>query len=301
MQSEQGYDYTGEYIRQRRRLQSSWGDAVISSDEARAKDAGVRRYWSSILLVRICLIGRSLLRLCPDFDNQDPLMHWDFASAGTIARSVFECGLFFRYFTTDVEAQEWRARQNIMQLADCTERINLFSMLNNLEEVSGFQAHAEDLRQRLLGNSYFQTLESKLQKTLLQGARASIYTLRQLADEYIRDDSVWFFYQSTSSNTHSLPFSFYRMTEHGRIGVENDVEKHYFAMAMSVAADIIDGVVAAFREDFAPLVVFSQIGTAPSERLLTMSNPSVAVSPRINRDALCPCGSKQKFRWCHGL
>jgi len=291
-----------EYIQSLRRLKRCWGDAISTSDQARAIHAGERRYWSSILLVRVCLTTRSLMRLCPDLDFPDPIMHWDFASAASITRNLFECGMFFLYFTKPVEPEEWRTRLNLMQLRDCTERMEMFRAFGADAQVRGFEDQASDLKKRLSENSYFQSLDAKFQKQLLQGKRASLFTLRELATEFIQDEGVWWVYQALSSNIHSQPFSFYRTADHNRIGVENDVDKTYITMAMNFASDLIEQIVAAYRADFNDLINSSPIGTAPSVRLLQTGRASKkAPSIPPNRDALCPCGSKQKFRWCHGM
>jgi hypothetical protein len=277
-------------------------DALWTSRQATGLNAGERRYWSSVLLVRICCIGQSMLTLCPDTSNLDATKHWDFASVGSIARNLFECGMFFRYFSTPVGDSEWLTRLNLMQLHDCTERIRMFGVMGNDDEVKGFEVHAEDLRNRLSKHLFFQGLDPKFQRQLLQGYRASLFSLRELVTTYVNDEKIWYVYQMLSSHTHSLPLSFYRTWEHKRTGVENEVDKAYITMAMGLAVDILKEAVKAYRDDFAALVPFTELGKAPDMlRIDTPKQPKRLGHSKPDRNAECPCGSGQKFRWCHGI
>jgi hypothetical protein len=233
-------------------------DVIWTSIQSQKLKAGERRYWSSVLLVRICSIGQSMLRLCPDIEQPDQAIHWDFASVAAIARSLFECCMFFRYFSTRVGENEWLARLNLMQLHDCIERIRMFSIMGDLDEVDGFKVQAEDLRQRLLRNPFFQSLDPKFQKHLLQGHRASLFSLNELVSQYIGDETFWYVYQFLSSHVHSLPLSFYRTKEHSRSGIENPVDKAYISMSMEMATEVLRDAVTAYRDDFSEIVNFEE-------------------------------------------
>jgi len=277
-------------------------DALWTSRQAMGLDAGERRYWSSVLLVRLCCIGQSMLTLCPDSSNPTATTQWDFASVGSIARNLFECGMFFRYFSTPVDDSEWLTRLNLMQLHDCTERIRMFRVMGDSEEVKAFEVQAQDLRNRLSNHLFFQDLDPRFQKQLLQGNRASLFSLSELVATFVKDEGIWIVYQLLSSHTHSLPLSFYRTWEQKRNGVENEVDKGYITMAMGLASDILDEAVKAFRDDLATLVEFAELPSGTE--VPRMDRPSQAKrlgASKPDRGAECPCGSGQKFRWCHGI
>jgi Family of unknown function (DUF5677)/SEC-C motif len=276
-------------------------DAQWTSRQAIGLDAGERRYWSSVLLVRLCCIGQSMLTLCPDSDNPTATTHWDFASVGSIARNLFECGMFFRYFSTRVDDSEWLTRLNLMQLHDCTERIRMFGVIDDAEEVKGFEGQAQDLRNRLSSHSFFQSLDPKFQKQLLQGNRASLFSLSELVATFVDDKQIWFVYQFLSSHTHSLPLSFYRTWEQKRNGVENEVDKGYISMAMELATDTLNEAVKAFRDDLDTVVKFAELPKRQvASRMDAPRQSKKLKASKPDRNAECPCGSGQKFRWCHG-
>lgn len=281
-------------------LKQALKDTIWTSVQSHGFKAGERRYWSSVLLVRICSIGRSMLRLCPDVEQPDQADHWDFASVAAIARGLFECCMFFRYFSTKVSEDEWLVRLNLMQLHDCSERIRMFSVMGNLDEVEGFKVHAVDLRQRLSRNPFFQSLDPKFQKNLLQGHRASLFSLNELVSQYVGHETFWYIYQILSSHVHSLPQSFYRTSDHNRSGIENPVDKAYISMSMEMATEVLRDAVTAYRDDFSDLVTFEQLGAGPSNLLLAAPKDYPEMRLRSDRKALCPCGSGQKYRWCHG-
>lgn len=255
--------------------------AIWASIQGASKNGGERRFWSSVLLTRLSTISRSLLLLCPKPTKTGMEGNWDFASIASLARNLFEGAAFFHYFTERVEGDEWRTRLNLMQLNDATHRVRMFTLFEDSKEATAGQAAADDLRARLQGNPYFQALDLKLQKQLLQGHRPSIFTLRENVEKITDDPRIWGFFEFLSSHTHTLPLSFYRMADQDRTGVKSDIESMYIAMAMDLAEDILKEVTRNFQDDFADLVSFT---TAPTdiaiEDLLTAAQPP---SPLLNR------------------
>jgi hypothetical protein len=237
--------------------------AVWTSIQAEGRDAGERRFWSSVLLTRIVTTSHSLLALCPTTKEANSAENWDFATIASITRNLFEAATFFRYFTAPVEGDEWRARLNLMQLNDCTHRIKVFNHFADVENAARGGELAEDLRKRLESNTYFQKLDSGLQKTLLTGNRPSIYTLREMVEAVGADPRIWGVFEFYSSQTHTLPMSFYRMHEHGRTGVANPIEALYIAHAMAFSAGLVNNLCDTFEADFADLVEFKPLPLSP--------------------------------------
>jgi hypothetical protein len=216
-------------------------------------------------------------------------------------KHALEACLFFRYFSTEVGDEEWRARLNIMQLCDCTLRIKMFQQFKNLEQVQGFEPQAADLRKKIRENPYFQSLESKLQTQLLGGFRPSIFSLRQLSEMYQPDQRVWGLYELLSNHTHSQPLSFYRTVEQKRTGVESGIERSYIALSLHMSAEELKHCLDSYESDFAKLV---QLKEPPAE--LDPLNFPAHQAPRRGtvlpgRNSQCPCGSGKKYKHCHGV
>ena len=70
-----------------------------------------------------------------------------------------------------------------MHLNDCTRRIRVLGGLSNPEEIRQFAEQAEELRERLRDNAWFNGLENNLQKKLLTGDYLTISTRDQQLDE----------------------------------------------------------------------------------------------------------------------
>lgn len=73
--------------------------------------------------------------------------------------------------------------------------------------MKGFKEDAADLRGRLRCNSFFLALETTVERKLLEGNRASSYTLREMASTSIRDEKVWAPFDFLSAQTHTLSMS----------------------------------------------------------------------------------------------
>jgi len=278
------YDFNkqlSEYGDSLARLELAVRGAIWTSIQATSKNGGDRRFWSSVLLTRLATISRSLLVLCPKPTKTGMEGNWDFASIASLARNLFEGAAFFHYFTERVEAEEWRARLNLMQLNDATHRVRMFELFDNNAEAAAGQAAADKLKTKLQENIYFQTLDPRLQKQLLQGHRPSIFNLRENIEKLSVDPKIWGIFELLSSHTHTLPLSFYRMVDQGRTGVENYTDSMYIAMAMDLAEEILKGIVKSFQADFADLVTFTPppVDIAIDD-LLTATNPP---SPPLNR------------------
>jgi hypothetical protein len=256
-------------------------DAIWASMQASAKQAGERRYWCSVLFTKFCVMARSFQLLCPPTET-DILGNWDFASVASLARNLFEGYLIFQYFSEPVEGEEWRARLNIMQLTDCKSRMGMFSQFGaDAKSHQGFEVQFEDLKSRIEGNPYFQSLENNLQKQLLGGHRQTIFNTRELSVRAGIDGSVWGYFELLSSHTHTHPMSFYRSAEHGRTGVANEVDYYYIATAMDFVTDLLKRATEAFVKDFSDLVIFKSTRLGP-DALLKLRQASVPLA-QMNR------------------
>jgi hypothetical protein len=234
--------------------------AIISSHAATGVAAGPRRYWASVLFIKLCTTSVSILWLCPQSQLNKDGTHWDFASIATLARNLFECALQFFYFAIEpIDDEEWHARLKVMQLHDCTERSRMFQAYDpNGPQLTGFAQQADELRDILQKNSYFGNLPHKFQKILLKGERSSILTQDEILVRMGQTTAmIRGYYRFLSSQSHPLPLGFYRTGEQNRgRGEENRVDKGYIAHALEFCADTLKRSTDDFQKTFADIVLF---------------------------------------------
>lgn len=210
---------------------------------------GDRRYWSSVIFLRILLISVSIRKLLPDIDRPKLLPWWDFASFANLVRALFELLLFFRYFTEPCSDSEWLAKLNVMRLNDCTERFRYFSAAKPNEDVKGFHEQQTDLIKRLENNPVMQAMDEKQRKKILEGWRPSILSQRQIAEKFNIPEIIWSHFQFLSTYTHSLPMSFYRTDEHKRDGTESDVDRAYFIIHLDWIREMLKESIDFYEKD----------------------------------------------------
>jgi hypothetical protein len=279
---------------------------MYASGQAKNIDGGERRYWGSVLFTRVVIISTSILTLCPESELCNTI-NWDFGSVASLVRNLHECSLMFFYLSIDsISADEWRARLNLMQLHDNSER---YKMLTDLSPTSQdyklYESHDSELKQRLSTNPYFLSLEKKLQKKLLKGESAKILTFKEISERMGDGQKfIWGLYRFYSCHTHTSPLSFSRMGAQRRNGVENDVDKGYKAVALDFANQILLRALDDFTGSLAEFVNFDFTKTPTSLRFL-LSQP---LSGRLQlpgarvqgRNEPCHCGSGKKYKRCHG-
>lgn len=213
--------------------------ALATSIIHQSIDGGPRRYWSSVIFLRILLISRTIHKILPDIDAERMRQWWDFASFANLVRSMFELLLFFRYFTEPCSDVEWDARLRIMQLSDNAERMRYFRTTGATDQIEIGSNREAELLAILEANPVIQAIEPKQRKQLLYGFRPSILAMRDIATKFGVPDSTWSNYQFLSSYTHSLPMSFYRTEEHGRYGTDNKIDRAYFVMHLDWITEIL--------------------------------------------------------------
>lgn len=284
-------------------LHSMW-----ASGKANNLNAGDRHYWGSVLFTRIVLISTSILTLCPESELCST-KNWDFGSVASLVRNLHECSLMFFYLAIEtISSDEWRARLNVMQLHDNSERHRMFSDLSSTGSDSDdhiYQLHQTDLKNRLLANSFFLSLDKGVQKKLLKAESAKILTFKEIS-ERMGDGKkfIWGWYRFFSSHTHTTPLSFYRLSEQGRTGVENDIDKAYKTLALDFANQVLTRTLNDFTVSFSDLVEFDFANAPTSFRFLLKNystNPqSLPTFQARGRNDPCYCGSGKKYKRCHG-
>ncbi|MHB8483392.1 MAG: DUF5677 domain-containing protein [Nitrospiria bacterium] len=214
---------------------------VISQGAAGRPSPSSRHYWASVLFTRLCNNGVSLLYMTP----RNRLVKvkidiWNFAAIASLSRNLIDCYLAFYYLCVDkVTDDEWICRWNIFNLHDCSRRRKMLECFGATEsELKCFDDQTEELRDRLLKNSYFRSLDKKVQKDYLRAKSAYLLTQDDLMKRIGLDiGSFRGLYIFLSSQTHSFPLGFYRtgVDNRGR-GLENRVEKNYICSMFSISS-----------------------------------------------------------------
>lgn len=228
-----------------------------SSIAATNVDAGQQRYWASVILTRICSLSASVLWVCPGSVLNPKSLTWDFESVAALCRSMFEAILMLFYFLEQVSDDELNLRIKLVHLADCTERIRLFSWMGALDDLAGFVPTAVSLRVQLEANPVFQSLPEKVRNELRTGNKATLFGKGEIIRRANEDpDQALGFYRFISNYVHCLPLGFHRTAMHSRNGIEDDVDKGYMGMTLDFTAQWLEKGVERFEAAFTDLVAF---------------------------------------------
>lgn len=224
-----------------------------------------RQYYASVLFTAMCTRAVSLAVLAPHTPWAVKVIeHWDYASMTGVARTLIETRLMFFYLCVEsLDEEEWACRWNVLNLHDCQSRSRLFQELRAVrpeadDNVEGFAADAEMLRDRLRANSFFQALSPKRQAQLLKGEAAYLLPLEQLAERAGMGRNLYRFLQKLfSTHVHSLPMSFYRIgADRGR-GLPSSVEEGYTSLTLSACCTMLT----AARDEM--IVIFGSVAPPP--------------------------------------
>lgn len=201
-----------------------------------------KHFYASVLFTELLSRGISLLMLAPHSPwAQKMIEHWDYASAAVIVRTMLELRAAFHYLCIDqCSDEEWECRWNLLTLHDCCSRIRLFEAKPDAhEQVEGFQAQAQELRDGLIANKHFANLRH--QKKLLNGQSPYLYPIEDMMEKAgLEKETYRFLNVVFSSHVHGLPMSYYRMAEQERgQGLPSPVEEGYTTVCHSLAATLL--------------------------------------------------------------
>ncbi len=195
-------------------------------------------FYASVLFTSLCSRAVTLAIVAPHSRwAKTVIEHWDYSSIAGIVRSILEVRLAFFYLCVEKCSQEeWHCRWNLFNLHDCTSRLQLFQEMPRGEsQVKGFEKQAEELRARLMNNSFFTVLPEKLRNQLIKRRNAYLCSLEEIAVRASVDLQTFrWLYKLFSSQVHGLPMSFYRMDEQNRgCGVHSESEEFYTRLCLS--------------------------------------------------------------------
>lgn len=208
-----------------------------------------RKFWASVLFTRLVVTAHSVLHMAPrTAPIPDRHAHWDFSAVASLSRNLAECYFMFFYLCIDETPaeDEWLTRLNLIQLRDNTARREMFSDWDpNDVQLAGFGDHHDDLTKKLRSRKFFQNLPERLQAELLKGKKALLLTQDEILERMGEESGVFRgLYRLFSAHTHSMPLSFYRMSDGRGRGVENSIDKSEMSGALEMASGFLERAIA---------------------------------------------------------
>lgn len=214
-----------------------------------------KHYYASVLFTALVTKGVTLAQIMPFTPWVDKkIEHWDYASTAGITRTMLELRIAFYYLCTeDCDEKEWDCRWNIFNLHDCTSRIRMFTQIENNDEVEKLSQAADEIRDRIRANPFFETLPKQKQKKALNGQSAYLFPLEDIAEKAGIEKALFrWLYVLLSSHVHALPMSFFRIGEERGRGLPTPVEEGYTSICLSLASTFLvktrDEVHSLFRD-----------------------------------------------------
>jgi len=214
-----------------------------------------KHYYASVLFTALVAKGVTLAHIMPFTPwVEKRIEHWDYASATGIVRTMLELRIAFYYLCSEeCDETEWECRWNIFNLHDCVSRIRMFTALESNEEIAKLSQAADEIRDRLRGNAFFDILPENKKKTALNGQSAYLFPLEDIAEKAGVEKSLFrWLYVLLSSHVHALPMSFYRIGEERGRGLPTPVEENYTSICLSLASTFLvstrDEVHSLFRD-----------------------------------------------------
>lgn len=247
--------------------------------------------YATHVFMRMCGSGISMIRTAPlsrwvksDFED------WQFSSVAGHARSILDGFVLFNYLIAPTSSEaELKARINIMNLNDCTRRIELFKNLESTtDDIAGFELQLEELKERLRTNEFFNALPPKTQKSCMSGKFLMIESRDQMLEKVdLHKGQTNAIYDLWSQHIHILPMSFYRAEPNGRgTGIENDTDRGYITQALEICAGLLRNATDKIVECFPDVAcvrkgVESRFSPGPRENLPPQKNsaPLHALAP----------------------
>ena len=233
-----------------RQLEAAINRAIYVS----RKHAGIlsptgSHFYASALFTLLITKTISLRKLLPVLKPKTmPDSHWDYGSVCTLTRSILETRLAFFYLGYEsCSDEEWRCRWAIFCLHDEASRQKMLEGIVKStltpEEQSEYDQHMLEHRSMLQSNSYFTALSQGDQRSYLQGKKAYLQPLEDIALRCrIETDQFRFFYTFMSQHAHSFPVSYFRMEESNRgRGSHSDLEEQYHLMCIGLVVALIEG------------------------------------------------------------
>lgn len=229
-------------------------DAIAVSQASANRMASPNWGYATHVFARMCSAGMALVRVAPlsrwvrsDFEN------WDFGAVTGHACGLLDGFLLFRYLIEPPKSEaELQVRIDVMNINDCTRRIELHKNLGSLADVAGFEKQRSEIHGRLKSNEYFLTLPDPLQNQCLNGSVLMIESHDQvLATVGFPKNQFDAMYDLWTQHLHILPMSFYRMESNGRgTGLENGTDGAYITQTLEICSAFLSDATDCMVEHF---------------------------------------------------
>lgn len=236
------------------KLDTAVCDAIAVSQASANRMAPPNWGHATKVFARLCSAGMAMIRTAPlsrwvrsDFED------WDFGAVAGHACSLLDGCLLFFYLVEPAKSDtELQVRIDVMNINDCSIRIDLHKNLGCLANVADFEKQKSEIQKRLKSNEYFVTLPNLLQDQCLNGSRLMIDSRDEILaalgfpkNQFDALYGLWIQY------LHILPLSFYRMEPNGRgTGLENETDKSYTIQAFEICAAILSDATDRMVENF---------------------------------------------------
>lgn len=206
-------------------------------------------FYASSLFTLLTTRSLSLRKLLPKIKPKPMLdSHWDFGSVCTLTRTILETRLAFYYLGYEAcHEDEWMCRWAIFCLHDEASRKKMLAGIEpqsfTREEQAEYDGNMRQHRSKLQLNQFFATLPSGEQRSYLDGKRAYMQPLEDIAERCgIPKEQFRIFYTFMSQQVHALPVAYFRMDEGNRgRGIHSDLEDEYHQMCMSLIVELLEG------------------------------------------------------------
>lgn len=233
-----------DYLASLNRFDAAICEAIAVSQAASNRFVAAHKGYATKLFTRLCAHGIAMIRAVPlSRWVQSNSENWDFSCAAPHSRAILEGYLLFSYVLETPESkEEWSAKLNVMHLNDCTRRIKLFTNFHNPDQVKSLSIQADEIRERLTKNAFFQSMPTPKQKRFMEGEYLMIDSrnerLEKLGFDQKTFNGIW---DLLSQNTHILPLSFYRIEANDRgTGLENDADRGYLTRFLEITKDVLE-------------------------------------------------------------
>ena len=206
------------------------------------------------VFARLCSTGMAMMRAAPlsrwvrsDFE------HWDLGAMAGYACGLLDGSLLFFYLVEPSNSDaELQARIDVMNINDCSRRLDLNRNIGNLADVAALEKQIGEIQERMKSNDYFAMLPSSLRDQCLNGGRLMISSRDEiLAALGVSKNQLEALYDLWMQHLHILPMSFYRMETNGRgTGLENEIDRAYITQALEVSAALLSRATNCIIEHF---------------------------------------------------
>ncbi|WP_128621845.1 hypothetical protein [Pseudomonas aeruginosa] len=220
-------------------------EAMAVSQAIREESSDLHMEFSAQVFKRLCAHSMAIICALPrsrwvasDFEN------WDFACIAGHSRALLEGCLLFRYLAKTPSCNaEWSARLYVLYINDHSRRAEMMTRVRAEEEAADWIRQADELRERLGPNPWFQALDGKTKKRSLAGDNVTISTRDEIIEyAYAGLDKASFYavWNLLSQYSHVLPMSFTTTENNGRgSGLPNQADLDYMTTTASLAADTL--------------------------------------------------------------